>query len=136
MGKVVHFEIQASDIEKIAKFYSDVLGWEINEWVIPGVDLADEDRYWLISAGEEEQEGVNGGMLIRRGDTPSDGQPVNAFVCVIDVVSLDETLQRVEKAGGQITVSTMAVPGVGWSAYCKDPDGNIFGLLQADPNAS
>jgi len=28
------------------------------------------------------------------------------------------------------------VPGVGWLAYVKDPDGNILGLLQADPAAS
>jgi len=24
----------------------------------------------------------------------------------------------------------MQVPGVGWLAYLKDPEGNIFGLLQ------
>jgi predicted enzyme related to lactoylglutathione lyase len=25
----------------------------------------------------------------------------------------------------------MAVPGVGWLAYVKDPDGNLCGLMQA-----
>jgi predicted enzyme related to lactoylglutathione lyase len=29
----------------------------------------------------------------------------------------------------------MAVPGVGWLAYEKDPDGNICGIMQADPGA-
>jgi predicted enzyme related to lactoylglutathione lyase len=29
----------------------------------------------------------------------------------------------------------MAVPGVGWLAYCIDPEGNTFGLMERDPNA-
>jgi predicted enzyme related to lactoylglutathione lyase len=28
------------------------------------------------------------------------------------------------------------VPGVGWLAYVKDPDGNILGLLEPDPATS
>jgi hypothetical protein len=27
------------------------------------------------------------------------------------------------------------VPGVGWLAYVKDPDGNICGIMQADSSA-
>ena len=26
------------------------------------------------------------------------------------------------------------MPGVGWMAYCKDTEGNTFGLMQPDPN--
>jgi hypothetical protein len=29
----------------------------------------------------------------------------------------------------------MPVPGVGWLAYCKDTEGNIFGMMQADKSA-
>jgi len=29
----------------------------------------------------------------------------------------------------------MAVPNVGYMAYCKDPEGNLFGIMQVDPNA-
>jgi predicted enzyme related to lactoylglutathione lyase len=29
----------------------------------------------------------------------------------------------------------MPIPGVGWLAYVKDPDGNILGLMQTDPGA-
>jgi hypothetical protein len=28
-----------------------------------------------------------------------------------------------------------AIPGVGWQAYCKDTEGNLFGIHQADTNA-
>jgi predicted enzyme related to lactoylglutathione lyase len=30
----------------------------------------------------------------------------------------------------------MAIPGVGWLAYCKDTEGNIFGMMQSDKNAA
>jgi predicted enzyme related to lactoylglutathione lyase len=30
----------------------------------------------------------------------------------------------------------MAVPGVGWMAYCKDPEGHIFGIMQPDAAAA
>lgn len=29
----------------------------------------------------------------------------------------------------------MAVPGVGWLAYARDPDGNLLRLMQTDPSA-
>ena len=29
-----------------------------------------------------------------------------------------------------MALDKMDVPGVGWLAYCKDPEGNIFGMLQ------
>jgi predicted enzyme related to lactoylglutathione lyase len=30
----------------------------------------------------------------------------------------------------------MTVPGVGYLAYCQDPAGNTFGILQSDPAAA
>ena len=135
MSKVMHFEIQASNVERIAKFYADVFGWEINEWVLPNVEMADENRYWLVGTGSEEEAGINGGMLIRQGEKPKVEQPVNAYVCIIDTASIDKTLEAVVQSGGEVTVDKMPVIGMGWSAYCKDPDGNIFGLLEEDENA-
>jgi len=29
----------------------------------------------------------------------------------------------------------MAIPGVGWLAYCTDPEGNTFGIMQSDNQA-
>ena len=29
----------------------------------------------------------------------------------------------------------MPIPGVGWLAYLKDTEGNVFGLMQSDPSA-
>ncbi len=135
MNRIIHFEIQASDPERAVKFYEDVFGWKINEWVIPGVKMKDENRYWLVMTGPEAEPGINGGLLFRMGPAPIEGQPVNAFVCTIGVASLDEYVDKVIRAGGSIELPKMAVKGVGWLAYYKDTEKNIFGMMQADENA-
>jgi hypothetical protein len=135
MNRVVHFEIHASDPDRAARFYRDVLGWQIQEWVVPGVEIPHENRYWLVSTGSDEEPGINGGLLFRRGPGPTDEQAVNAYVCTVGVTSLDECVERAVAAGATVAVPKMPIKGVGWLAYCKDTEGNIFGLMQDDPNA-
>ena len=135
MNRVIHFEIQASDPERAAEFYSEVFGWEIKEWIIPDVQMEDENRYWLVTTGPETEPGINGGILFRRGSAPVAGQPVNAYVCTIGVASLDESVDKAREAGGSISLPKMAIKGVGWLAYATDVEGNIFGMMQDDKNA-
>jgi predicted enzyme related to lactoylglutathione lyase len=47
----------------------------------------------------------------------------------ISVDDIDNTLQKIE-ARGTVATDKMDVPGVGILAYRKDPEGNIFGVLQ------
>ncbi len=136
MERVVHFEIHASDPTRAANFYSSVFGWKINEWVVPGVQVPDENRYWLVVTGEESNPGINGGLLIRRGAPPVAGQAVNAFVCTIGVANLDASLAAALGAGGTMAEPKMPIRGVGWLAYCHDTEGNIFGMMQNDPSAA
>jgi predicted enzyme related to lactoylglutathione lyase len=112
-----------------------VFGSGINEWVIPGVQIPDENRYWLVTTGSETEPGINGGLLFRRGQAPIEGQPVNAFVCTVEVANLDESLEKALKAGGSIVAPRMAVKSIGWLAYFKDTEGNIFGMMQSDESA-
>jgi predicted enzyme related to lactoylglutathione lyase len=65
---------------------------------------------------------------------PKGGEPVNAFVCTITVADIDDTPGKIEAAGGTVALDKMEVPGVGILAYRKDPEGNIFGVLQPATN--
>jgi predicted enzyme related to lactoylglutathione lyase len=125
MPRVCHFEIHADDPEKAVAFYQQVFGWEIQRW--------EGGEYWLIRTGPDSEPGINGGLLRRRH--PIDGEGVIAYVCTVAVPALEETLEKVAAAGGTLAVPRMAVPGVGWLAYAKDTQGNVFGMLQADPGA-
>jgi uncharacterized protein len=126
MPRVVHFEIHAGDPERAIIFYEKVFGWTFQKWEGPM-------PYWLVTTGPDEQRGINGGMVPRRGEI--DGQAVIAYVCTVDVESIDTSIATVEKSGGTVVLPKMPVPGVGWLVYCKDTEGNIFGMMQADPNA-
>jgi predicted enzyme related to lactoylglutathione lyase len=127
MPRVVHFEIHAEEPERAVQFYRAVFGWEISKWEGP-------QEYWLIKTGPDGTPGINGGLLRRHG--PIDGQAVIAYVCTIDVPALDEYLQKMAAHGGTQVLPRMAIPGVGWLAYAKDTEGNIFGMMQADPKAA
>lgn len=125
MSRVVHFEIHAENPQRAIKFYETVLGWQFSQ-------RGGQD-YWLITTGPKDQPGIDGGLVPRRGLI--DGEAVIAYVCTVDVSSLDETITAVEANGGAIALPKMPVPTVGWLAYFKDTEGNIFGAMQADPQA-
>jgi hypothetical protein len=133
MNRVIHFEIHSADPERSARFYGGVFGWRIGEWLIPGIQLENGHRYWNVATGEGP--GIDGGLVFRRGPVPVPGQDANAFVCTIEVESLDDMVEKAVAAGAVLTVPKMPIPGVGWLAYCVDPDGNTFGLMQEDPGA-
>lgn len=126
MPRVVHFEIHAGDPERAIKFYQNCFGWTFQKWDGPM-------PYWMIITGPDDQRGINGGLVPRRGEI--DGQAVIAYVCTLDVESVDSSIATVEANGGTIALPKMPIPGMGWLAYCKDTEGNIFGMMQADPSA-
>lgn len=118
MPRPVHFEIPADDPARAERFYGSVFDWTFEQWDGPM-------PYWLIRTGEGP--GIDGGMLPR--------QEPGGTVNTIDVPSCDAYLARVERAGGSVVMPKMPVPGVGWLAYCRDTEGNTFGIMQADEAA-
>lgn len=127
MPRVVHFEIHAGNPERALKFYTGLFGWKVDKWEGP-VD------YWLITTGEDNEPGINGAIMQRQGEI--DGKAVIAYTCTIDVPNVDEYLEKALQLGAEVALPKMAVPKVGWMCYCKDTEGNIFGMMQHDPNAA
>ena len=127
--RVVHFEIHADKPERAIKFYQDVFGWKMEKW--------GEHPYWMVMTAEKDSKepGINGGLLPRKGFAPQDGEPVNAYVCTVQVISIDETIKKIELAGGRVALPKFAFPGMAWQAYYKDTEGNIFGIHQPDKTA-
>lgn len=127
MPRPIHFEIHAENPERAMKFYRELLGWEFSQW--------GTEPYWLVKTGEKGTPGIDGGLMPRRGPGPADMQPVNSFVCTVDVANLDASVKGVTAAGGSIALPRMPIPTVGWLAYAKDTEGNLFGMMQMDANA-
>jgi uncharacterized protein len=121
MAKIVHFEIPVDDSERAAAFYHDVLGWAVSRY--------GEEPYWLVRAGEDEEPGANG-ALVSREDLHQ------APVLIAGVADIDDVLSRAQKSGGQIIQGKLPIPGMGWSGYIRDPEGNTIGFFQQDANAT
>jgi predicted enzyme related to lactoylglutathione lyase len=127
MSRVIHFEIHASNPKALIDFYTPLLGWKFQERAGGG--------YWQIDTGPADAPGINGGLIPRRGPAALDGQAVNAFLCTVEVPSLDACLAKALALGASLALPKMAIPGVGWLAYVKDPDANLLGLTQLDSSA-
>ncbi|MGC4054494.1 MAG: VOC family protein [Paludibaculum sp.] len=122
MARPVHFEIPADNTERAIAFYEKLFGWKFSLWPGPM-------QYWLITTGPAEERGIDGGMMQRM-------HPGQGVVNTVDVKDLDASIATAVAGGGELTVPRMAIPGVGWLAYCKDPEGNLFGMMQADEKAA
>jgi uncharacterized protein len=121
MGRPIHFEIHASEPEKLVGFYTELFGWAFSRW--------GDEPYWLATTGPDGP-GINGAIVARRGDRAAAGQPVNAFVVTVEVTELDAALATAQTLGATVAVPKQLVPNVGWLAYVNDPDGNIVGMLE------
>jgi predicted enzyme related to lactoylglutathione lyase len=121
MPRVIHFEIPINDADRAVKFYKDVFGWKIEKWPGP-------TEYWLVNTGDDKTPGINGGLM-RRGN-------VQHTTNTLGVDSVDASVAAVTKAGGKLIMPKTPIPGVGYFAYCEDPEGNLFGVMQADADAN
>jgi predicted enzyme related to lactoylglutathione lyase len=119
--RVVHFELAAQDPERAAEFYRQAFGWDIKKWDGPV-------EYWMVMTGPQGQMGIDGGILRHREGAPK-------TVNTIGVASVDEAVERVVRSGGQVVAPKMAIPGVGYQAYCTDTEGILFGLHEPNPAA-
>ena len=126
---VVHFEIHASEPQRLVDFYSALLGWTFTQF--------GETPYWTIDTGEgaignvagTAGHGINGGLTERRGPRPDVGAPVNGCNIVVGVDDVDGLMRRGIELGGTEALAAQDWPGVGRGGYLLDPDGNVFGLI-------
>jgi len=121
-GRVVHFEIPVDDGDRARRFYKAAFDWQLQE--MPGMD------YTLVVSGPSGDQGptepgfINGGMLGR------DGAASRSPVIVVDVESIDVALARIGELGGETVVGKQPVGQMGFTAYVRDPEGNVLGLWE------
>lgn len=120
-GRVVHFEIPYDDGERAKDFYHKAFGWNIMP--VPGMD------YTMVMSGPTGEQGpdesgfINGGMMQRE-------EPYTAPNLVVDVDNLETALKAINDAGGTTVSERQAVGDMGFTAYCRDSEGNLLGLWE------
>jgi predicted enzyme related to lactoylglutathione lyase len=122
MGKIVWHDLMTTDVEAAKRFYTELLGWEI-EVFKPG-----ELDYPMISAAGTQWGGFN--ML-------PPGQPMPPhWLSYVLVDDLGAALARVEKAGGKTLAPTMELPEIGRFAVVADPRGAVISQYKSAAEGS
>lgn len=108
--KINYVEFHSSDLPATKKFYGDVFGWEFQDY---------GPEYVAFSGA-----GLDGGFFLSEKSSSSDG---GAVLVVFYSERLEETLAKVEAAGGKIIKPVFSFPG-GRRFHFADPSGNEFAV--------
>src|SRR5688572_7437707 len=105
---VVHFEIPASDPDKLSQFYTQLFGWKIEK-----MDMGGGASYYMtqsVPVGEDfmptERGAINGGIYKREN---SQQQPTN----YVNVESVDQYVEKAKGLGAKVVMGKMPIPGMG-----------------------
>ena len=121
-NRIVHFEIEATDLGRAKNFYSQAFGWQLQQM---GEEMS---NYVVVITGDpKEPGGINGGIF---SSPPGAARELNAYSCVVGVDNIDQAMAKVKSAGGELLGDKMDIPTVGTFVRCKDTEGNIFTMLQ------
>ena len=99
----------------VTELYREAFGWDI-------AGFGDEP-YWLVTAGAADEPGADGALIGR-------GEVHRSPVVVVGVDDIDRVLDRVPQLGAEVIQGKLDIPGVGWSAYIRDTEGNTIGIFQ------
>jgi uncharacterized protein len=124
MDSVGHFEIPYEDKSRALKFYQEVFGWNVKDipdmnYVIAHTTETDSTTQMPKNVGA-----INGGFY-KRGEEGAKGP-----VPVIIVSKLDESIAKVEAAGGRVVMSKRQVGEMGWYAQVSDSEENTVGVWE------
>lgn len=124
MNTIGYFEIQSSQPEREAEFYSKVFGWKFyKEESLPV-------EYYRIVTNT-----INGGLLKRPAGLPPRECGTNAFVNSVEVQDFDAIAELILSNGGIVALPKFAIPGKCWQGYFLDQDNNTFGIFEVDATA-
>jgi len=130
MGRIVHFEIHVENMERAKQFYGEVFGWSFEDWS----EYAGMPYFGAVTGSDDEM-GINGALMQRKGPSPERNQPLNGFACTMGVEDYDTTEEKILANGGTVSMPKYALPGMAWQGYYTDTEGNIFGIHQPDEQA-
>jgi uncharacterized protein len=129
MNPVVHFEIPASDKNRMADFYRKTFGWKTQ---MLGSDMGE---YVLVTTTETDKNSrpkqpgaINGGFYMK-----SDNRPAQYPSVVIAVEDIKEAMKKVTEAGGKVLGEPMEIPGYGLYVSFFDTEENRVSMMQ--PNS-
>lgn len=125
MNPVVHFEMPYKNAERIQAFYTQCFGWKVQalgensgNYVLATTAIQDAKPGFPAGA-------INGGFFPYKEDWPNQYPSI-----VIGVENLNETMQKIQAAGGSIVGTPLNIPNFGLYVSFMDTEGNRNSLIQ------
>lgn len=118
-GRFVWHDLMTRDVKKARAFYSELMGWKVNE-----MDMGPGGKYQMLMNGTE---GL-GGLV------PLDAAPAEVpshWIAYISVEDVDKACKLATESGGKVCVPAFDIPGVGRTAVVEDPSGATFSPFKA-----
>lgn len=112
------FEIPAKDIAKAKKFYEQIFEIKMEEMEMPGMKYA-------MFPYEPMKGKVSGGLAQSPMHTPG---MTGSIIYLNANPDLQVVLDRVEKAGGKVTMPKTSIGQNGFMAFFTDTEGNNMAL--------
>ena len=112
-------ELLVDDPASAIDFYTTVIGWEIEEMAMP------EGTYYIVKSGGEPVGGI-----MKKPEAA--GNMPDCWGTYITVDDVDETLLKVEAAGGKAIYPPMDVLGVGRMCAITDRSGAVVSIITYD----
>jgi uncharacterized protein len=112
------FEIPATDIPRAKKFYEQIFEITMEEMEMPGMKYA-------MFPFNPMKGNVSGGLAQSPMHTPG---MTGSIIYLNANPDLQQVLNRIEKAGGKITMPKTAIGQNGFMAFFNDTEGNNMAL--------
>jgi uncharacterized protein len=115
----VWYELMTSgDVHAAAKFYGDVVGWDVKDSGMPGM------TYLIFGKGGKDVGGMMSWQSMGMTDKPT------SWKAHIYTPNVDAEVKAVERDGGTIFRAPQDIPGIGRFAVVGDPQGVEYMLFQ------
>jgi predicted enzyme related to lactoylglutathione lyase len=116
VGRFVWHEQVSSDPKQAREFYTQLFGWDTEEFKPGEVD------YTMISSGGQTHGGFGKAL---------EGAPPPHWLSHVRVENVDETIEKAKSAGGKLAAGPFEMGEVGCIAILADPQGAYISAYQA-----
>ncbi|MEH3040449.1 MAG: VOC family protein [Sphingomonas paucimobilis] len=117
-GDFIWYELLTRDVDAAAAFYADVVGWQVQDSGMPGMD------YRLFVAPD--------GAMIGGLTAMQPGMPASTWLGYVAVDDVDAATARYVAAGGTQHMPPTSIPGVGRLAMLTDPHCAALYLMRSE----
>jgi predicted enzyme related to lactoylglutathione lyase len=119
VGAFVWYDLLTDDVPGVEHFYGELFGWEFEG------DFGDEGDFTLVSFQGKPIAGIVYAPRLENGQSRA------RWIPSMSVANVDQTVEKLRRAGGTVYTEAHDVPDRGRLAVVGDPDGAILAFVRA-----